>query len=175
MAKTAKDWGGRWDSNPRRPESQSGALPTELRPPSSNQTSLFRRFPCLTARFGAPGRTRTCDPRLRRPMLYPAELRAQSGASSHQHGSRWSGQRDSNPRPSAPKADALPDCAMPRQKPPPLGPRIIRARFGSVNLKKRPEPGVANFSCGARLWCRRVYLPGPRPPVPVPHESRPSV
>ena len=26
-------WGGRWDSNPRRPESQSGTLPTELRPP----------------------------------------------------------------------------------------------------------------------------------------------
>jgi hypothetical protein len=25
---------------------------------------------------GAPGRTRTCDPRLRRPMLYPPELRA---------------------------------------------------------------------------------------------------
>ena len=28
----------------------------------------------------------------------------------------WSGQRDSNPRPSAPKADALPDCAMPRTR-----------------------------------------------------------
>ena len=26
----------------------------------------------------------------------------------------WSGQRDSNSRPSAPKADALPGCAMPR-------------------------------------------------------------
>jgi hypothetical protein len=26
---------------------------------------------------GAPGRTRTCYPRLRRPMLYPDELRAQ--------------------------------------------------------------------------------------------------
>ena len=26
-------WGGRWGSNPRQPESQSGALPTELRPP----------------------------------------------------------------------------------------------------------------------------------------------
>ena len=26
----------------------------------------------------------------------------------------WSGQRDLNPRPSAPKADALPGCAMPR-------------------------------------------------------------
>src|SRR5918993_5643998 len=29
---------------------------------------------------------------------------------------KWSGQRDSNPRPSAPKADALPDCAMPRTR-----------------------------------------------------------
>ena len=28
------------------------------------------------ARNGAPGRTRTCDPRLRRPVLYPTELRA---------------------------------------------------------------------------------------------------
>ena len=28
--------------------------------------------------------------------------------------SYWSGQRDLNPRPSAPKADALPGCAMPR-------------------------------------------------------------
>ena len=27
---------------------------------------------------GAPGRTRTCNPRLRRPVLYPVELRAQS-------------------------------------------------------------------------------------------------
>ena len=27
------EWGGRWDSNPRRPGSQPGALPTELRPP----------------------------------------------------------------------------------------------------------------------------------------------
>ncbi len=27
------EWGGRWGSNPRQPESQSGALPTELRPP----------------------------------------------------------------------------------------------------------------------------------------------
>ena len=26
-------WGGRWDSNPRQPEPQSGALPTELHPP----------------------------------------------------------------------------------------------------------------------------------------------
>ncbi len=30
---TAAKWGERWDSNPRPPEPQSGALPTELRPP----------------------------------------------------------------------------------------------------------------------------------------------
>src|SRR5437762_1438856 len=29
-------------------------------------------------RVGAPGRTRTCDPRLRRPVLYPPELRART-------------------------------------------------------------------------------------------------
>jgi hypothetical protein len=46
----------------------------------------------------------------------------------------WSGQRDSNPRPSGPKPDALPDCAMPRQKPPPHGRRIIRTGSRSVNL-----------------------------------------
>src|SRR5262245_35795801 len=32
----------------------------------------------------------------------------------------WSGQQDSNLRPSAPKADALPDCAMPRSPMPPI-------------------------------------------------------
>ena len=31
---------------------------------------------CTKALFGAPGRIRTSDPRLRRPLLYPAELRA---------------------------------------------------------------------------------------------------
>src|SRR5687768_6054744 len=30
------------------------------------------------AKDGAPGTIRTCDPRLRRAMLYPAELRAQN-------------------------------------------------------------------------------------------------
>ena len=30
----------------------------------------------LRLTFGTPGRTRTCYPRLRRPMLYPNELRA---------------------------------------------------------------------------------------------------
>ena len=58
--------------------------------------------------MSAPGRSRTCDPRLRRPMLYPAELQAQSCSII------WSGWRDSNPRHPAPKAGALPGCATPR-------------------------------------------------------------
>src|SRR5436853_52056 len=29
-------WGGRWESNPQRPEPQSGALPVELLPPYSS-------------------------------------------------------------------------------------------------------------------------------------------
>ena len=41
----------------------------------------------------------------------------------------WSGQQDLNLRPSAPKADALPDCAMPRRD------RYARARY---TLHPRP-------------------------------------
>src|SRR5207247_8875966 len=33
---------------------------------------------------GAPGRSRTCDPRIRSPMLYPAELQARRGVRVHQ-------------------------------------------------------------------------------------------
>ncbi len=37
-------WGGRWDLNPRQPESQSGALPTELRPPCRDIYSGISKF-----------------------------------------------------------------------------------------------------------------------------------
>ena len=37
----------------------------------------------LPAHIGTPGRTRTCYPRLRRPMLYPNELRAHNTSLSH--------------------------------------------------------------------------------------------
>ena len=57
-------WGGKWDSNPRQPESQSGTLPTELFPPQNFESC------------GLPGRIRTSDHLLRRQMLYPTELRA---------------------------------------------------------------------------------------------------
>ena len=36
-------WGGRWDSNPRRLESQSRTLPTELRPPLTLRLATHRQ------------------------------------------------------------------------------------------------------------------------------------
>ena len=62
-------WGGRWDSNPRRPDPQSGALPTELRPPSAHYKPQVEH--------GAPGRTRTCNPRLSLPTTAFAALHLQ--------------------------------------------------------------------------------------------------
>ena len=152
-----REWGGRWDSNPRRPESQSGALPAELRPPSSRTTKLSARLVYLVfnssgrSSDGAPGRTRTCDHRLRRPVLYPAELRALDGPRldsrtfppgaplpAAEPCDRWSGQRDLNPRPSAPKADALPDCAMPRPRPHRTGQAILKTAPLNVKPDERP-------------------------------------
>ena len=55
--------GGIWGSNPRHPEPQSGALPTELIPPY--------------LKWSTPRGIRTPDLLLRRQLLYPAELLAQ--------------------------------------------------------------------------------------------------
>ena len=92
-----------------------------------------------SGKAGAPGGIRTRYPRFRRPMLCPDELRALlvrhynnseptpsyplPGGRPREgrielpknHGQEpWSGQEDLNLRPPAPKAGALPDCAMPR-------------------------------------------------------------
>lgn len=68
-----------------------------------------RQIPARAARgrvsslASAPGRIRTYDLRLRRPLLYPAELLAPSRSDAAK-----SGRPDSNWRPLAPKASALP-------------------------------------------------------------------
>ena len=59
--------GGYWDSNPRPPEPQSGALTSCAIPTISN-------FLFLTG--NVPEGIRTPDTRLRRPLLYPTELLA---------------------------------------------------------------------------------------------------
>jgi hypothetical protein len=87
--------------------------------------------------IGAPERTRTFGPQLRRLLLYPPELQAlinfrfriaDFGMKFFTHPApalnpqsafcnpqlNWSGREDSNLRLSAPKADALPGCATPR-------------------------------------------------------------
>src|SRR5262249_35477500 len=38
---------------------------------------------------GAPGRSRTCDPRIRSPMLYPTELQAHQVVTIHQRRAKW--------------------------------------------------------------------------------------
>ena len=64
-----------------------------------------------------PGWIRTNGRQLRRLLLYPAELRGLAPKMRMKEGQRCaglhhsSGRPDSNWRPSAPKADALPDCA----------------------------------------------------------------
>ena len=74
--------------NPRLPEPQSGALATELYPPCKlcvgrkgrSQGALYASFktfcPSKSFETGTPAGIRTLDLRLRRPLLYPAELQA---------------------------------------------------------------------------------------------------
>ena len=106
------------------PEPQSGALTTSPHPPYEKSH--------------VPGGIRTPDPRIRSPMLYPTELLAhiQAGDGNRTHiaglegqnstielhprilpknKKRWSGWRDSNPRPHGPKPRTLPNCATPRR------------------------------------------------------------
>ena len=98
--------------NPRPPESQSGALPTELQPPliafsctgyivSSSLQVLARLAGLEPATYGLEGR---CSIRLSYRRFRKDRIRSDG----------WSGRRDSNPRHPAPKAGALPGCATPR-------------------------------------------------------------
>src|SRR4029077_20459197 len=102
-------WGGRRGSNPRPLEPQSSALPAELRPPRGQaprggdgpRGAAAARRPrpaCVPRRRAeirlegfAPGGSRTPDPRIRNPLLYPTELQAHGGKT-------WSGREDSNLR-----------------------------------------------------------------------------
>ncbi len=116
-------WGGIWGSNPRHPEPQSGALPTELIPPSMNY-SLFSRIQNQSEDFdfvkdeqrserafeparkrddaklartcGTPRGIRTPDLLLRRQLLYPAELLAHKRLTKAQRAPVQAGAGDGN-------------------------------------------------------------------------------
>ena len=82
----------------------AGGFPVDFRPACEPRSGLFRDFSRRFGTFGAhsfPNRRRW--PNVPAPQI-PGFL-----------GILWSGRRDSNTRPSAPKADALPGCATPRE------------------------------------------------------------
>ena len=73
-----------------------------------------KRFQKLS---GVPDRNRTCNPQLRRLVLYPVELRALlKPGMPNLIGWNWSGWRDSNSRHPGPKPGALPGYATPRER-----------------------------------------------------------
>src|SRR5204863_2309609 len=85
VSPSTSDWSAsdRRHLSDRRNASPLASCDTSSAPPSRETTSpslsCNERHPTerKTVRSrGAPGRIRTCDPRLRRPSLYPTELRA---------------------------------------------------------------------------------------------------
>ena len=105
---------------------------------------------------GAPGRTRTCNPRLRRPMLYPVELQAQNSV-----------------RANIPRPDSHSGC---RSNPVRPAARRISAGFVTPSIMAIPAQlvGVAGFepatycsqsSCATRLR----YTPASQIVSPILH------
>ena len=89
------------------PQPQDNAQPKpQTIVPMLYQFRFPNYLPCVISLVNqcAPGRNRTCDQRLRRPLLYPLSYRRMGG----------SGREDLNLRHLAPKASALPGCATPR-------------------------------------------------------------
>ncbi len=125
-------------------------------------------------RTGTPERIRTSDLRLRRPLLYPTELRALESVRSVPEARRagiWSGWRDSNPRHSAPKADALPGCATPRMFFPKSLSQTCRLQ-PSTNLNHSKSARRPQEKTRSALAIPMRILRIPRPQSPIGH--RPS-
>ena len=127
---------------------------------SSNQLSYVHHRPAESASRipGAPGRTRTCDPRLRRPMLYPL-----SYGRTHSESIRLVGAEGFEPptlcsqsrcatrlRHAPPCTDTCRRRPSPNRCPAPVltGARIIRTDPCSVNLEFRPPDAVRRTTCG---------------------------
>ena len=84
-----------------------------------------------------------------------------------------SGRRDSDPRPPAPKAGALPGCATPR-KPEARGPAVSESAVSSLSPRLRQAPRrAARARAGAAGTPRRGGRSRPSPPARAPPSSAP--
>jgi site-specific DNA recombinase len=79
---------------------------------------------------------------------------------------KWSGRQDSNLRPSAPKADALPGCATPRRREPSMAGRL-------PCVKDLPDADALVF--GQIKLLARFYIEGRIPSIEITHGGWPPV
>ena len=155
-----QNWGERWDSNPRRPESQSGALPTELRPPSKKPPPvatlrLARPAGLEPATAGLEGR---CSIRLSYGRTWIARGAARSlvGAEGFEPPTLCSQSRCATRLRHAPPVD----CRMhPHRHKPARGRRVYGRRFGASILPNRPSQRTRT----ARRASRRLPTGGTLP------------
>ena len=83
---------------------------------TKNHSGFKTRNKLFQKLSGVPDRNRTCNPQLRRLVLYPVELRALLKPGIPKSiGWNWSGWRDLNSRHPGPKPGALPGYATPRK------------------------------------------------------------
>ena len=94
------------------------------------------------------------------------DSRLQVRCGSRELQSGWSGRQDSNLRPSAPKADALPGCATPRRSP---------RRLGRID---RRSPILRDRRIARRWWARQDSNLQPsryeRPALPLSYRPSPA-
>jgi hypothetical protein len=124
----------------------SKIAPCDFVEPCDADSSAFAApRPASPRSSGAPGRTRTCDPRLRRPMLYPAELRAQNPSSQivsslNVHVERMVGARGFEP----PTLCSQSRCATRLR----YTPTETSLRYSNASRRSEAAPaGAANHTC----------------------------
>ena len=113
-------------------------------------------FRCFARRYGAPGRTRTCNPRLRRPMLYPVELRAQSTSppdTAPQNDGR--GRRIRTADPLLPKQMRYQTAPCPAFDSRPRTRTAVVAARGEPMIRTAPKAGQTSGTRGPPAFCYR--------------------
>ena len=106
----------------------------------------------LKGKIGAPGRIRTCDRRFRRPVLYPAELRAHAGKNRMRRYPYGRG-----------RGIRTPDILLPKQTryQTALYPEVTRPRTcgrGRMVRRRPPQRQRRHATCGSRAGLAKMLL-----------------